>query len=357
MREAAVAYARWCRLQGQGAEKTAHALQICSRTLRRWQRRWREDRLELRTRGRPIEVACAALRAVVFATLAELGPGIGAPTLRCLFPGVGKRELEELVRRYRHAHRRGRRIALHALRWTRPGAVWAIDFSEPPVPIHGLYDQVLCVRDLASTYQLWALPMISKDSRAVIQTLAALTRWHGAPLVLKLDNDGVFRASVVKAWAERHGVRLLYSPPRWPRYNGSVECGIGTLKVHAHYASALHDRPGEWTIDDIELARRTMNDTGRPRGIDGPNPNELWEQRERISTTERGVFQREYSHRYGLECARRGLPWGVQLQHAERSEIDRAAIAQAMTRLGFLLIRRRRITLPVRQWRADKITK
>jgi transposase InsO family protein len=324
--------------------------------LRRWEKAWHRNRLAVQVRGRPIEPAEAELRAAVYATLQELGPGSGVPTLHRLFPEVGKRELEELVRRYRHAHRRERRILLYALRWRRPGSVWAMDFTEPPKPVEGLYDQIFCVRDLPSGYQLWALPTIGKHTRTVIQALEALVKWHGAPLVLKLDNDGVFRSDALRAWARERGVLLLYSPARRPSYNGAAENGIGGLKIRAHYISALNDRVGNWTCDDLEQARRQMNRLGRPRGADGACPDELWNDRESVRDEERDVFLRDYRRRYGVESAKRGIPWGVQLQHIERTSIDREAIARVLVEHGFLMIRRRRITLSIRRWNADKIS-
>jgi transposase InsO family protein len=278
------------------------------------------------------------------------------PTLRGYFPEAGKRELEELVRRYRHAHRRKRRILLYALRWHRPGSVWAMDFAEPPAPVDGLYDQILCVRELSSGYQLWALPTIGKHARTVIHALEALVKWHGAPLVLKLDNDGTFRGGELRSWSWKHGVELLFSPARTPSYNGAAECGIGSLKTKSHYISALNDRVGEWTCDDVEQAKRQMNRLGRPRGVDGPCPKELWNDRVRLSDNERAVFQRDYRRYYAFESASRGIPRGVQLQHTERSSIDRHALARVLVERGYLSIRRRRITLPISRWKADKIS-
>ena len=69
------------------------------------------------------------------------------------------------------------------------------------------------VRDLSSAKELWALPMLGKDAKTVVDSLTALAQWYGAPLVLKADNDGVFGARTVKDWAEANGVLMLYSPP------------------------------------------------------------------------------------------------------------------------------------------------
>ena len=48
---------------------------------------------------------------------------------------------------------------LETLHWNVSGAVWAIDHSEPPRPIDGLYTQILAVRDLASGLQLAWTPV------------------------------------------------------------------------------------------------------------------------------------------------------------------------------------------------------
>ena len=309
----------------------------------------------MHARGRPVKAMSEASRSAVMDVLRRL-PGVGVPTLRALFPEVGKRELQELVDRYRRAMRRGRRVAIRALRWTRPGAVWAMDFSEPPCNIDGVYDQVLCVRDLGSSCELWTLPIIGKSTQVVIHSLKALVHWYGAPLVLKLDNDGVFRSLDLKRWAREAGTRLLYSPPYTPEYNGSVESGMGSLKTQAHRISATHDRPGQWTCDDIEEARCRMNLEGRPRGADGPSRDELWCGRDRVAESERTHFNAVYRDRYAAECNARELDSKVQWQHAQRASIDRAALRGTLVKLGFLMIRRRRITLPIRKRNRARIT-
>lgn len=355
VREAAVAFTRYCRWLGQGRGGASRHLRVSRRTLWRWERSWHGSRFPLTCRGRPPRMSPPHSRRAVYEALKQLGPCLGVPTLQTLFPDLARRELEELVRRFRHAHRRDRRQVVYALRWTRPGAIWAADFTEPPAPIHGVYDQLLCLRDVASTRTLSALPTIGKKALTVLDSLKAQVRWHGAPLVLKLDNDSVFTDRRVKAWARDNGVLLLYSPPYWPRYNGGAEHGIGALKVQAHYISARNDRPGMWTCDDIEAARMAANALGRPRGINRPTPEDMWRSRLPIEPEERAAFLDIYREHYRQERSQHNVLDGVQLQHQEQAEIDRVAIAAALIARGLLLIRRRRITLPIRRWKADKI--
>ena len=52
------------------------------------------------------------------------------------------------------------RVVVETLSWNRPGAVWAIDHSQPPRPVDGCYDKILAIRDLTSGMQLaWAVEM------------------------------------------------------------------------------------------------------------------------------------------------------------------------------------------------------
>ena len=191
-----------------------------------------------------------------------------------------------------------------------------------------------------------ALPCTDKSAAVALAALKALARWCGVPLVLKCDNEGAFRSEEMKAWARQHGVMLLFSPPGTPEYNGSIEAGIGSIKTRAHYEAVRQGRPGEWTCDDVEAAVQQANTTARPHGPRGPTPLEMWTDRMPIGEAEREMFQRTYRRRYGQECAERGIPWGVRLQHWEQASIDRVAISRALIEHGFLLFRRKRVSLP-----------
>src|SRR5262249_45375462 len=229
------------------------------------------------------------------------------PTLIELFPEASRGELVELQRRYRDVYRWQRRGLVHVLRWTTPGRVWSGDFSEVPEPIDGVWDHLLAVRDLGASDQLEALPAEAQDGQTARDVLETQFRRHGAPLVMKLDNGSAFIARETKALCNRWGVLILYSPPRTPSFNGSIEAGIGGGKGRAHWESARHGRPGQWTCDDIEAARLTGNDTGRPRGTPGPSPDQLWQAREPITEQERSVFLECYQRHEQEERIRRGI--------------------------------------------------
>ena len=355
MRRSVVAFAYWARKHGLTRREIAARLGVPGRTLVRWEGQWRRNRMILRARGRPVERADPDLRRAVLAVFGLMGPQVGLPTLRHLFPEVPRAELIDLQRRYRRLFRRRKRWAVHVLRWTRAGSVWAMDFADPPGPVDGLYEKLFCVRDLGSDKQLLGLPSPGKSTHLTTQTLTALVRWLGPPLVIKCDNDGVFTAGELKTRAEEHQVLLLFSSERIPAYNGAIEAGIGSLKTRAHYESARHDRPGEWTCDDVEAAVQQANETARPRGWLGPTPNQAWHDRVPLRDDEREEFLATYRRHYTRESAARGVPWGVQLQHREKASIDRVAISRSLVDHGYLLIRRRRITPPFSRSRVDII--
>lgn len=303
--------------------------------------------MRLRARGRPPEEPDRETRREIQAVLALMGPHTGMPTLQWIFPELSRGALLEYQQRYRYAYVRNKRYLLHQLLWTRPGTVWAGDISDPPAPIESLYQKLTNIRDLASSHQLAALPSPDEQSVSVRMVLRSLEKWVGLPLVLKIDNGSCFRAEELKAWCREHGVLLLYSPPRTPEYNGAIEAGTGSIHARAHWQAARHDRPGEWTCDDVEAARLQANETARPRGLSGPTPDEMWAQRVPITNAERTAFLASYARLEKLERMERGIPEGCRLQHYEQAAIDRVAISRALIEGGFLLVRRRRITLPI----------
>ena len=89
---------------------------------------------------------------------------------------------------------------------------------------------------------------------------------------------------------QTHGVASLFSPPHWPRYNGAVEAGIGSLKGRTEAHAARHGHPGLWTWDDVAGAMLEANALARPRGEHGPSPEALWAARSVITATDRECF-------------------------------------------------------------------
>ena len=221
-----------------------------------------------------------------------------------------------------------------------------MDFADPPLPVDGIFGKILSVRDLGSGKALLWLPMERKTGTEVRAALLALFLEHGAPLVLKSDNDSAFKpeevGSLLKAW----GVTTLLSPCHYPRYNGACESGIGTMKTYSHHEAARNDRPGEWSSDDLEAARRRANEHTRPRGHLGPTPEELWCSRDQILADEREAFQERLQRNRNEAANRLRDEKRAELDRRDQAAVERDAITATLVESGMLQIRRRRISSP-----------
>jgi transposase InsO family protein len=313
----------------------ADYLGINLRTVLRWKARWRKQRLGVRGRGRPARRADLKTRRQLLALIELLGPRVGVPSLQASFPQMARREVWDILRRYRKAWKRKRRLLALVLRWKRPGSVWAMDFAEPPLPVGGSYKYLFAVRDLASGMQLLWLPVLDVSARTAIAALELLFRQYGPPLVLKSDNGSAFIADETRQLLDRWRIWHLRSPPEWPQYNGSCEAGIGSMKTRTHHESSRLGHPGEWSCDDVEAARLQANETARPWRLHGPTPGEVWQQRRRISAKERTVFS---------ELVTRQEQEAIATEHGvvQLASVRRTAIAQALVAGGLLEYRRER---------------
>jgi transposase InsO family protein len=336
VRTRAVAFCRWAARHGLTLTASARRLGLAARTLRRWVAAWSRDRIRARGRGRPARRSPLPLRARALALIGLLGPRVGVPTLQALCPGLARREVADLLRRYRRAWRRKRRLLLRTLRWTRPGTVWAIDFAEPPRPVEGQFARLLAVRDLASGLQLAWLPVADESARTARDALEPLFARHGAPLVLKSDNGSAFLGEEFGALLAARQVGQLLSPPRTPQYNGSCEAGIGSMKARTHHEAARAGRPGEWTCDDAEAARLQANQTARPWGPRGPTPDEAWQGRRPISAQERAAFWDTVRRRESEARQEQGCPPGAELDPVTQAAVGRVALRRALVAHGLL---------------------
>ena len=95
--------------------------------------------------GRPAPRSDRATRQRLLALIELVGPHIGVPTLQTLFRSMPRREIADMLRRYRRIWRRRGRRLLRILHWRRAGTVWAIDFAEPPLAVEGKFDRLLAV--------------------------------------------------------------------------------------------------------------------------------------------------------------------------------------------------------------------
>lgn len=335
--------------RGLRPSDTARSLRLSPRTLRQWRHDAHAESLRLRTLGRPICRAPRQERTAVIDLLNQLGPTIGVPTLRDCFPQLARAELTDLLKRYRRVWRSRYYQLLHVLHWQRAGVTWAMDFAQPPHPIDGRYPYLLAVRDLASGQQLLWLPIAHASADEAILALAPLFASHGAPLVLKTDNGSPFCADALLAYLLRFAVLPLFSPPYWPRYNGAIEAGIGSLKTRTEDHAKRHGRPAWWTCDDVEAARLEANATARPKGPYGPTPDDLWHSRVLLTAEERTRFGTSVTQERIIARIELALSIEADLADLDAREVDRHAIRRALVEHDFLLFSRRRIPLPFTQ--------
>jgi transposase InsO family protein len=294
--------------------------------------------------GRPVYRSPREARNGVIHFLDEHGPHVGVPTLRACFPAMSRAELAGLLARYRRAWRERNRVPLRVLSWPVIGRVWAIDFTGPGPAIEGRYRYLLAVRDLASGRQLLWRPVEAATGAVAGDALATLFAEHGPPLVLKCDNGSPFTSALVGELLAAQGVFALYSPPCWPRYNGAVEAGIGSLKDRTDARAARVGHAGEWTWDDVAGAQAEANALARPRG---PCPDELWLSRTAITPEERSDFRACVDEfRRAQEAAVGPCAGGPEAVGSERA-VARRAIRLALERRGYLQYRRRTIPPPI----------
>jgi transposase InsO family protein len=340
---------RWTLNLGLSLPETANLLHLAPRTLRHWFDDFTRAISQIHLLGRPTLRSSCADRNEVLGVLDELGPATSVATLRACFPSMPRAELQDLLKRYRCVWRKRHQHAPHCLRWQQCGAVWAIDFSEAPRPIDGIYPYLLAVRDLASHQQLLWLPTFDMTADTTINALRSLLV-HGAPLVLKADNGPAFIADATREFLSSHGVNLLFSPPHTPEYNGAIEAGIGSLKTRTERHATRAGHPGYWTSDDVAAAQSEANATARPQGETGPTPDQLWQTRRPLTAEERCLFQ-ETVQRYRAE-----LDTNQELSDMEERRMQRESIRRALVEHGILLFSRRRLPLPIQKPKTANIT-
>jgi transposase InsO family protein len=279
--------------------------------------------------------------------LRELGPHAGVPQLRRTFPDVARSELAELKAAERQRRYERRAAYARRLHWHHPGTVWAMDYAEPPTPIDGVYPALFAVRDLASGRQLAWLPVPAATAEHAVAALQSLFLEHGPPLVLKCDNGSPFIAEQTQELLAAEDVVTLFSPPYTPRYNGACEAGIGGLKTRTHHLAAVHGRPGRWTTEDVEAARRLADEEQYPRRLHGRTAAEVWQERSPPTAAERRRFRDVVDDRRQAIRNQRGIPLHEVLDRARQASVDRRAVRRALVALGYLSFLRSVITPPI----------
>jgi transposase InsO family protein len=346
VRAEALAFARWAGRQGLPRCRAAARLDLRAGTLGRWGRAWDADRLKLHFLGRPRSRGDPLQRLEVAQHLHELGPTVGLPALRCRFPELARSQLADLQRDCRCRWFQNHQVFAETLEWIVPGTVWAMDFSQAPVPIDGELRHVLAVRDLPSHMQISLLAAQHGDALTAVGALEHLFVIHGPPLLAKADNGSPFISLDMEKLLARWEVTLLLSPPRWPQYNGSVEAGFGSAKTRIHIEAARHGRLDHWLLDDVEAARLLANCASRPWGVTGPTPQERWDRRSPITPQQRQDFHQAVAQNEKNIRLELGYRPDEELKPKAQATLVRESISRALQGLGYLCVTRRRVTPP-----------
>ena len=301
-------------------------------------RRWCVTAPTVAFPGRP-RLACDAEQIdAVHQHVREVAGRTTVAALKASFPAVARSVLEKILSAIRYVLRLGRRRHLARLTWSRPGTVWAADFTQ----LGGRGSAyALSVRDLASGKALYLGTVPSLTAEVAIAVLADLFELYGPPLVLKMDNGSGFVAEITSQLLDEHGVLALYSPPSTPAYNGACEAGIGSAKRAAADIAWLEGHDGPPTQQHIRKAARVLNAMPRGSAAASACPDSLWPQRQRISLARRCELRARHRHHESVARTAAGIAKHTRLSHAEQTSLDRYAIREALCDLDLLSIRRR----------------
>ena len=287
--------------------------------------------------------------------LDETGPGLGLPSLQDAYPQTPRSILSYLQTKYRQQFQAEHHILEESLEWTLPGAVWAIDHSQPPASIDGCYPQILAIRDLASGMQLAWTAVPNATAAEALAVLEALVREHGPPLVLKSDNGSAFISQTFAEWLAQWQITPLFSPVRMPRYNGACEAGIGAAKRRTAYLAARNGRPIDWCSDDLYAAQEWANHDHYPWGHAHGTAAERFAARTPIAQIDRDTFRAavvEYTHQVQREFCTPDQPTTDTLSVT----IHRRAVRRVLEELDYLDITRRTIPQPFHKAMCARIT-
>lgn len=313
------------------------------RTIRGWKHEG--ARMQARPRGRKPVRSSLETRRRLLASFDELGPEAGVVVYQALHPSMARREVEDMVKRFRKVCRRRKPKPTEEVCWTRAARVWAVDHSHTPRGEEQTRIALAC-RDLGSHQQI-----IWEESRETAErTVAQLEESfleHGAPLVLKSDGGPAFRSREYKVLLERYGVEALPSPGYYPEYNGSCEAANGSMKRRTNAIAARNGREDAWMPWDLELARMQANHTARPWGLHGPVPAERWRKRRSISCEERQAFRQSCAQLREAVIAERELGQEELEKESIVRSVQRTAVRRALVEHGLLIIQRRLIRPPI----------
>lgn len=241
-----------------------------------------------------------------------------------MIPGLPRNSAAAYLRRLDRLDARRRRRHCARVTWHVLGAVWAIDGTWLTRPVPPLGRRALVVAELCSRSVLCVRSVIGECAAEVECVLAGLFERHGAPLVLKLDNGPGFVARRLRNFCRRHGVTLMHSPVRQPRWNGCCEVSGRWAKVRIDAAWRARGAEGGLSLADLDAAVTFV----------GPMP--------RIDDALREHFLDVVGEQLAVAAAERGLVLAHVSQDHLRRSLGRVAARRALQLCHILSIEGRR---------------
>ena len=207
------------------------------------------------------------------------------------------------------------------------GAVWAINGTWLDVPVTGNGRRALLVVELHSRNILCLDSVPGERAGAAVACLRRLIATHGPPLVLKADNGSAFRSKALTALCSQHGITLMHSPIRRPRFNGTCEVSGRWAKGRAQAAAQLRGSPDRLTQDDLDC---------------GVTHREM----ARVDEALRVRFRAAVAAQLAAVVTEQGLARIACLGEHVRRSLGRVAVQRALLDCHILTIEGR----PYRQW-------
>lgn len=204
-----------------------------------------------------------------------------------------------------------------------PGAVWAIDGTWLDQPVGSFGRRALVVVELYTRGTLCLESVRGERATSVVACLSRLIAEHGAPLVLKADNGSAFISKAVARLCERHGITLMHSPVRCPRFNGTCEVS------------------GRWAKRRVALAALERGSTSKLSQADLDRAATFRGTMPRIDPALRAHFRQVVAEQLGAHVAARGLAIGDLLSDHQRRSLGRVAAQRALQLCHILTIQGR----------------
>jgi transposase InsO family protein len=176
------------------------------------------------------------------------------PRIRSAIPGLPRNSVAAFLHRAKRILGHRRRRNWRKLQWHVPGAVWAIDGTMLDQRVGTSGRRALVVVEMHSHKTLAFESVPGERAKSVIAVLTRLIALYGAPLVLKADNGSGFIAKKLARFCRRHGITLMHSPVRRPRWNGTCEVSGRWAKVRTVAAANRRGSPEVLCQADLDSA-------------------------------------------------------------------------------------------------------